>query len=68
MINEAILTRPENEDDVLMRLALTVARRADQLPRAARPSPSADRLSWQQAEEEIFGPAGLVFQLADATR
>lgn len=67
-MNEAILTRPGNEDDVLLRLELTVARRADELARAARPGPSADRLSWQQAEEEIFGPAGLVFPLAAATR
>lgn len=51
------VTLSGNEDEILFHLELMVARRADRLAGATRRTPSADRLSWRQAEEEIFGAA-----------
>ncbi len=49
------VTLSGNEDEILFHLELLVARRADRLAGDTRRTPSADRLSWRQAEEEIFG-------------
>jgi hypothetical protein len=45
-----------------------VARRADRLAGASKGNPTADRLSWRQAEEEIFGVAEPTLHAVEATR
>jgi len=45
-----------------------VARRADRLAGATERSPTADRLSWRQAEEEIFGVAEPALHAVEAVR
>ncbi len=46
------------DDDVLFRLELMVARRADALAREPQAGGRSDRQSWQQAEVEVFGDSG----------
>jgi hypothetical protein len=68
MINDAALALLGTEEDVLFRLELMVARRADRLAGASKGNPTADRLSWRQAEEEIFGVAEPTLHAVEATR
>ena len=68
MKNDATLTLPGNEEDVLFRLELMVARRADRLAGGSQRSPTADRLSWRQAEEEIFGVGEPALHAVEAVR
>jgi hypothetical protein len=57
MMEQPTVTLSGNEDEILFHLELMVARRADRLAGTSERTPSADRRSWRQAEEEIFGAA-----------
>jgi hypothetical protein len=57
--NESPVPVRSIESNALPRLQLKIARRADQLSRLVISDPATDVALWLQAEEEVFGSAGV---------